>query len=454
MRKALKGYKSRGLFSMKPLEVISFRIDLSQIHQKIDGFGVNINSKYWGGGALKPILDLLIDDLGAVLFRVDVYGKSNWIDPDNALGPASLNRENYRRIYKSKVFENGWGMMRYLNERGIMPYIASSGVVPSWMTSDGATLSKYDYFAEMMHSFVSWANYQEGIRFSLFGPLNETDIGPPEGPKVEPEEFAKVIAVLDERFRDGLENVKFVLPEQASFNTEYVKHLINNPEIAERTGVISMHMYSNIPVEVLSKFVGTVRGSLCGDRSIWMGEYGDLDQSGEMEWYVAWISTHRLFNILEAGFNGAIFWDAYDNYHDHDEAWTIYGLLRVGRKVFTPKKRYYAAKQVYRFVRPGFVRVDANVESDKVRILAFTDNRRGELSIVGMNLSHEPLYLNGFLEGEYSGIENKKLSYYRTTEEEDCVKVGELNLRTENYPYNGIFFQAPPRSIFTITTVK
>ncbi|MBS7612965.1 hypothetical protein KEJ48_01770 [Candidatus Bathyarchaeota archaeon] len=438
---------------MNPSEVVSFRVDLSKVYQKIDGFGVNINSKYWGKGALKPILDLLIDDLGAVLFRVDVYGKSNWIDPDNTLGPSSLNQENYRRIYKSEVFENGWGMMRYLNERGIAPYIAASGIVPSWMTSDCKTLSEYSHFTEMMYSFLNWAKYKESVKFSLFGPLNETDIGPPEGPKVEPEEFAEVIKVLDERFKEELNDVKFVLPEQAFFNIDYVKHLINNPVLAKRIGVISMHMYFNIPVETLKKFVNTVKDSLCSNRSIWMGEYGDLDQTGEMEWYVAWITTHRLFNILEAGFNGAIFWDAFDNYHDHDETWTIYGLLRAGRRLFTPKKRYYAAKQVYRFVRPGFVRATTSVESEKVRILAFTDDEREELTLIGMNYSYQPLYLNGFVE-DSSNIEGKKLSYYRTTEEENCVKAGDLNLKTENYPYNGLFFYVPPRSIFTVTTVK
>lgn len=438
---------------MDPSEVVSFRVDLSKTYQKVDGFGVNINSKYWEKGALRPVLDLLIDDLGAVLFRVDVYGKSNWVDPDNTLGPSSLNQENYRRIYKSEVFENGWGMMRYLNERGITPYIAASGVVPSWMTSDGKTLTEYGYFAEMMYSFASWARHMEGVKFSLFGPLNETDIGPPEGPRVEPGEFAEVISVLAERFREGLNDVGFVLPEQAFFNTDYVKHLINNPVLAKRIGAVSMHMYSNIPVETLKKFADTVRESLCGNRSIWMGEYGDLDQSGEMEWYVAWITTHRLFNILEAGFNGAIFWDAFDNYHDHDEAWTIYGLLRVGRRLFTPKKRYYAAKQVYRFVRPGFVRASTNVENEKVRILAFTDDEREELTLIGMNYSYQPLYLNGFIE-DGSNIEDEKLSYYRTNERENCIKVGDLSLKTENYPYNGLFFYVPPRSIFTITTVK
>ncbi len=436
---------------MKPLEVIPFKVDLSEKYQKIDGFGVNINSKYWDGGALKPVLDLLIDDLGARLFRVDVYGKSNWVDPDDALGPSSLNQENYEKIYKSKDFENGWGMMRYLNERGINPYITASGIVPSWMTEDGKTLVRYDYFAEMMYSFLDWAKNREKIKFELFGPLNETDIGPPEGPKVEPEEFAKVIGTLINRFEDGLEDIRLVLTEQGFFNTEYIKYLINDPEVSQKIGVISMHMYSNIPVETLREFTDTVRQSLCKRCSIWMGEYGDLDQSGEMEWYVAWISTFRLFNILEGGFNGAIFWDAYDNYHDHDEAWTIYGLIRRGQRVFTPKKRYYSAKQVYRFVKPDFVRVKTILGSDKLRILAFTDGNKEELTIVGMNLSSENLYLNGSIEGE---IEDKILSYYRTSEEENCIKVEELGIKTRNYPYNGIFFAVPPKSIFTVTTVK
>lgn len=341
--------------------------------------------------------------------------------------------------------------MRYLNERGTSPYITASGIVPTWMTSDGKTLSKYEYFAEMMHSFLDWAKSREGIRFTLFGPLNETDIGPPEGPKVEPEEFAKVIKILINRFEDGLEDIRLVLTEQGFFNTDYIKYLINDPEISQKIGVISMHMYSNIPVETLKGFVDTVKKSLCKNCSIWMGEYGDLDQSGEIEWYVAWISTFRLFNILEGGFNGAIFWDAYDNYHDHDEAWTIYGLIRRGQRIFTPKKRYYSAKQMYRFVRPGFVKVKTILGSDKLRILAFTDDAEKELTIVGMNLSSENLYLNGFIEGE---IENKVLSYYRTSEEENCVKVEELKMKTQNYPYNGIFFAVPPKSIFTVTTVK
>lgn len=439
---------------MKPLDVIPFKIDLSKKFQKIDGFGVNINSKYWNNGNLKPVVDLLIEDLGATLFRVDIYGKSNWIDPNNTLGPSSLNIENYKKVYTSIDFKNGWGMMKYLNNKGIEPYITASGIVPSWMTSDGKTLSRYDYFAEMMRSFVDWAKNKEKIDFHLFGPLNETDIGPPEGPKLGPEDFLKLIKLIIEYFREDLEDIKFVLPEQAFFNKEYIKYLVNDPVISKKIGVISMHMYSNIPLQTLKDFVSTIKESLCKDCSVWMGEYGDLDQSGEMEWYVGWISVYRLLNILEAGFNGGIYWDAYDNYHDHDETWSIYGLIRMGNKVFTPKKRYYAIKNVYRFVKKGFIRVESIVESEKVKMLAFLEENERELSIVGMNLSLEPLYLNGFIEGDFQKIEDKPLYYYRTNEEENCIKVEELRLRNKNYPYHGIFFILPPKSIFTITTVK
>jgi hypothetical protein len=44
-------------------------------------------------------------------------------------------------------------------------------------------------------------------------------------------------------------------------------------------------------------------------------------------------------------------WDAYDNYHDHDERWTIYGLLRYGQGIYTPKKRYFGAR-MYGFAAP------------------------------------------------------------------------------------------------------
>ena len=39
--------------------------------QTMDGFGVNITPAQWRDGNLKPVLDMLVDDLGCKLFQFD-----------------------------------------------------------------------------------------------------------------------------------------------------------------------------------------------------------------------------------------------------------------------------------------------------------------------------------------------------------------------------------------------
>jgi hypothetical protein len=80
-------------------------LDATQRFQQMDGFGVNLNPKCWDRGSLAPVLDLLIDDLGATLFRVDAYGKSNWLDPDSSLGRGALTEETYARAYRGIDFQ-------------------------------------------------------------------------------------------------------------------------------------------------------------------------------------------------------------------------------------------------------------------------------------------------------------------------------------------------------------
>ena len=85
-----------------PGTFVNLRVNGSQPLQKIDGFGVNINSKYFDS-RLMPAMDLLVDDLGATLYRVDIWGKSNWIDPDGTLGKkAALAPEHSHPFIKVK----------------------------------------------------------------------------------------------------------------------------------------------------------------------------------------------------------------------------------------------------------------------------------------------------------------------------------------------------------------
>ena len=393
-------------------------VDGMQSFQTIDGFGVNINSKYWDGGQLVPTMDLLCQDLGATLYRVDIWGKSNWIDPAGTIGPVALAADHLAAIYCSDMFGRGWAMMRHLNHHGIEPFLTASGDVPGWMlATDGKTLADHERFCDMLVSMVAWAKQREGLRFGLFSPMNETDIGSPEGPTVPPGDFVRVLEILDSKLtKAGLDDIRLVVADQAHFGPDYVREIVRSPRLVERIAVFGMHTYGLVPKERNDELVSLVGDSPYRNRHLWMTEYGDLEQSGEREWWVAWEVTRRLFRQLEAGFNGAIVWDAYDTYHDHNEAWTIYGLLRTGLHVHTPKKRYYASKQVYRYVLPGFERIAVDCEIPELELLAFASPDRSQFTLVGLNDSDAAFRPSVRLEAFGDRVASGRVYYHRTTE--------------------------------------
>jgi O-glycosyl hydrolase len=437
---------------------VNVRIFTDQKLQKIDGFGVNINSRYWDKHLL-PAMDLLLNDLGATLYRVDIWGKSNWLDPDGSIGRAALDPAHQAGVLSGDVFRRGWEMMRWLNQHGIEPYLTASGIVPPWMLgADGVTLADFAGFADMMATMLEWARRKENLDFTLFGPLNETDIGDPEGPTVGPEDYVRACEALDDALSArGLADIRFVVAEQAHFGPEYLKALASSEKLRARIGVFALHDYWDIPEALYEEVTGVVKQGAHSEKPIWMTEFGDLEQSGAREWYVAWKMASRLFDQLSAGLNGALVWDAYDNYHDHNEYWSIYGLLRTGLYTHTPKKRYYAMKQVFRFVRPGFRRLALSCAAPDVRLLAFASPDGSQVTIAGINTGSVPVRLNIALDGGDDGQPGGRrqhagsVAYYRTSEDEDCALVGRIAMQGPNWPFRGIDVTAPAAAIFTLT---
>jgi O-glycosyl hydrolase len=436
-----------------PGKHVTVSVDGTQQFQKIDGFGVNINSRYFDS-RLMPAMDRLVNDLGATLYRVDIWGKSNWIDPSGEMGRAALDPIHQAKILDGEIFRRGWGMLRWLNQHGIRPYLTASGIVPPWMlASDGKTLADYDGFTDMLAEMLDWARNKEQLDFNLFGPMNETDIGAPEGPTVSAADYVTVCELLmDKLDARGLGDIQLVVAEQANLNPAYLQELTCSEKLRGRIGVFGLHVYVEISPERYQQVTALVENSPYAGTPLWMTEYGDLEQSGEREWYVAWMMTSRLIDFLEAGFNGGMVWDAYDNYHDHDEHWTIYGLLRTGLRVHTPKKRYYASRQVFRFVRPGMVRIAADCSTPGMRVLAFASPDGKDLTLVAANDNPTSARVNIAVKGLNEALNASSLGYYRTSETENCIRLADIPFKGANWPFTGIDTEVPPASIVTLTT--
>lgn len=457
---------------------VSFTVDAAKPRQRIDGFGVNVTPAQWRGGALRPVLERLTDELGASLVRLDCYGTADWLDPAQA-GPDGRWPEAYlASVYRSPVFAACWDSFRALTARGADVHLNVSGRVPAaWTRPDGRTLANLEAYAEMVVSLARWAREKEGLRFGTFGPWNETDLGPPEGPRIDKADVAPAVAAVVRRMNAaGLGDVKLVLICDSGPNpVARYEALLSDAALVGRVAAFSGHTYGDggeqdatgtwydaeRPTALLPR---AVAASPHRGVSTWMTEYGDLDQTGAIEWDFAWRSTRRLLKLLEDGWNGAFAWDAFDNLHEHDGVWATYGLLRTDRAswTYTPRKRYFAAQQVYRFVRPGFRRVDVAPPardakdvyagwhdlSRHVRLLAFASADGGDLTLVGTSRVEGELELEVSLAGLARGALAKPVRCYRTTRGEDARLVGALDASSGT-----LRVVVPEGSIFTLTTL-
>jgi hypothetical protein len=159
-----------------PLGAATVTINGGQTYQTIEGFGVNANHRNWTNNELQPVLDALIDQAGMTLFRV-LYDRTDWETGNDNADPAVMNWAYYNALYSSADFEAMWGMVGYLNQRGISEGITLNfqGRGPPWM-SGAALNSGYEAeWAEMVASLLIYARNTRQLKFTLAAPANEPD---------------------------------------------------------------------------------------------------------------------------------------------------------------------------------------------------------------------------------------------------------------------------------------
>ncbi|NJK87162.1 MAG: hypothetical protein HC906_15470, partial [Bacteroidales bacterium] len=328
-------------------------VDGNQKFQVIEGFGVNLNPDLWMDGKFIPALDMIIDDLGSTQFRFDCFGRANWLEPDKQQPDGTWSAEYLREVYTSKTFSNAWEIFRYLNKKGIEPYFNVSGVVPpEWNKPGTNILMNFEAYSEMVCTMLNWARNNENLEFSMLAPYNETDFdGSREGPCLPPENRIEALKVMVNALdRHNFHDIKLVVFCDATFDIRKIEPLLKDTSFIDRVAVISGHHYGNgdegdgeewyTNKSKLGIVNEAVKNSPYRNANIWLNEYGDLDQTGEIENEFSWRITRRVLKALKDGASSCQFWDACDNFHKHDTAWSTFGLLSTDtvQKTFSPKR--------------------------------------------------------------------------------------------------------------------
>jgi len=456
---------------------IKIEIDGSEKYQTMDGFGVNINPAWWYDGAytdaaiVQPAIDLLIDSLGASVFRV-VIEEIDWEAVNDDNDPDHFNWDYYNKIFSGIRFKGIWNTLHYLNKRGVTDRMCISfmGAPPSapplskpdqhlsWMGDKPYSIRENmeEELAETEAAFLYYMRNTEKISFSLVSPMNETDIismtrnaehpdGIAEGPDVpDAAQWVRIMHKLALKLdKIGMNNIRFVAPDAGGEKlfSEVIDEMAKDQYLMGKIVSWGVHCYGN---DARSYF-DRIRMSPYPVKPYWITETARIS---------------HLFGQLDDNATSYIFWDGYDCVYQHGRR-NGYGSVPPNDWVFwfpgegkplveyipssqswKPRKTFWQYAQVMKFVRPGSVRIRVTGQDSTFSAYAFC-NPDGSMAITGLNTGIRPVELTGVLQN-LPALGNMKLVY---TDSVSDMKTGAA------VTFQGKSFKAsvPAGSVFTIT---
>ncbi len=436
-------------------------VDPSKRFQVIEGFGLNFTGPYFRNDQ-KHMFDTFIDDLGVTMFRVVPYlVYSDWEVTNDNDDPNVMNWEYYNDRYSTPIFEATWNAIRFLNSRGIRPVIGLMGPVPPWMLAEKSTSpapkvcnssstiaplspAMYGEFAEEVVSMAMYARFHEHLDFEYFSPFNETDCYPAEGPRIDPAEAPKVLDAVARRLKkEGMGDIKLVVADQAIITNDYITPILGDTELMKQVGAFGLHTYGE---DSVGPNVERVRSSAYAHVPVWLTEYGDLndeDKTAENDWtHFSVAANRRALTALNQGATSIFYFDAFDDYEECARRLTFYGLYTSAAHVYAPKKRYYATRQLYHYVRPGYQRIGAVADSAGMTVSAFQDAADASITLVGVK-ERGPARLRVSVAGARSSPSRWDL--YVTSRDLNCVKSSAVRPVPD-----GVEIDLPEQAVFTL----
>ncbi len=428
-------------------------------YQTVDGFGANLNTSWWYGGAygntniLKPAIDMLISDLGATIFRA-VIEEMDWEAVNDDADPHHFNWSYFNRMFTNSRFQGVWNTLRYLNQKGIKDRLVISfmGTPPQWMGANYAiSTTMEDEFVETIAALLYYARHTAGIQFTLVSPMNETEQvvkGWYEGPNMtDAVQFVRVLTKLARKLDAiGMNDIRFVAPDAASesFFQSLLSEMAQNPLIMSKLYRWGLHNYGKDS----GGYSNSIGGSASPSRSYWVTETCGIA---------------NMFGQLEGDARAYIVWDAFDSVYQHairhDSRWTTppndwcyWMKTDEGKPLiaynssahsWTPRKQFYEHAQLFKYIAPGAVRIGATADNRNLTVFAYR-NPDGKVVIVGRSTGSGVIAINGTLS---SVNPSPTLAFSYTTPSQNMVKGASVAVNS-----SGAFsVTIPARCVFTLS---
>jgi O-glycosyl hydrolase len=375
---------------------VTLTIDGARKYQTINGFGVNVNSASWNHGKLRPALDMLVDQLGATIFRV-IIDNADWEATNDNSNPNTFNWTLYTNVYTTPKFEELWETMAYLNQKGITQNLLLNimGPVTRWMGRSRIQATAEDEWVEMMASLIYYARNTRNLQFDLLSPMNEPDWDGFEGPQVGPLQYVRLLQKLSQKLDTlGLSSIRFVGPDTASADAAaqaYFPEMMANTTLMAKLAHFGLHNYAGYTGGAKQ----AIKASPYPRKNFWMTEVSNI-----------WDALPQ----IAQGAAATLVWDAYDSVYRHailagrgktppNDAGNGPALLAydTATGLYTPRKAFFEHAQLFKYVSPGARRIAARDSHANLQVLAFHHLATQQLTIVGRHAGSGSLTIVGSL---------------------------------------------------------
>jgi hypothetical protein len=388
----------------------------------IIGFGVNAQPRNMGsdGHAIDAPLDLLVNDLGANYFRVEVFeGETSFETTNDNADPLTFDWTVYDPIFQSKKFSDLWGYIRKVNQLSSTANVqlAFHGGLPGWFggatyNGDGRSYTlpqaQEDEWVEAILAVLVYARTrapEPRPHFDLVSPFNEPEYSPPEGfsfgttnPQIQE---ARVVRKLVDRMNaiPELTGIQLVVGDHANVEGMVGDRptLLADPVIAARLAATSFHRYSDSTVT-------DWRGS---NPPVVLSEFNSTWQSDcvyPTTWAMGLEAAGNVISALQGGVTAALAWSDWDATHIHQGTFQDFGLLAttyqgssnlcgqyggagpsdavLDAMTYSPKPTYYALRHLMRYVRANAAPI--TMTASNVDAVGYK-NGDGSIAIYGRN---------------------------------------------------------------------
>lgn len=462
----------------KPLIVkaaTNVNIDPSIQYQTMDGWGTSL--AWWAGQVggwsdsnRKKIMDLVFgkDGLNLNITRYNIGGGDDpsVIHSHPARFPEGFSPSKeafYKNEYNWKADANQIKILKEAQNYNIKFNEAQLNSPPFWMTVSGRSSGsitgatdnlkpeQQDNYVNYITDVLKHFKDSENINFKYIDPLNEPNTnywkagGGQEGCHFDPITQKIIINKLQASLsKKKLVGTKIVASDETSIDTAISTFNSFDNITKNQINRINTHTYSG------SQRVQLRDLALASGKSLEMSEISTgyvADNHDGMDPAIPLVQG-IIKDVKEMGVNSWVIWQAVEDEQenlmslDNGTKWNqagswglihgVYKDFKLDGKTYTKEqyfvtKQYYAMAQFSRFIKQGYIIIDANNDN----VLSAMDPKTGDVVIVATNFTNKA-YSTNFDLSRFTEL-GTKVTPYRTSDTEATLKLSNISIKHKSF---------------------